>query len=151
MAIHEFPKGMDYRNGVQQINCLEVDFINVRKTGISSGSKCKIIDKGFELEYEEETQQWYKQKTLANGELISPKTFSFLSTDWILIASNNSDYIAGSTLYKLTITHTLNTTLFDSYVYDSNNELMVADVTAIDATHIKIISDEIFTGKVVLI
>jgi hypothetical protein len=152
MAIHEFGKGLDYKNGVEQIYCLEKDFVNViPKLGMYSGSVCKIIDKGFEMQYEQETQQWYKQKVLANGELISPKTIEFLSTQWTLIPSNDSDYIAGTTLYKLIITHNLNTTLFDDYVYDSDNELMVATLSSIDANSIKIISDEIFSGKVVLI
>lgn len=152
MSIHEYPKGLDYKNGLQQIYCLEKDFGNgVRKNGINSGSTCKIIDKGFTLEYEEETQQWYKQKVLASGELISPKTIAFLSTDWVVIPSNDADYIAGLTLYKLIITHTLNTTLFDGYVYNSDNELMVVDLSAVNANSIKIVSDEIFNGKVVLI
>jgi hypothetical protein len=45
----------------------------------------------------------------------------------------------------------LNTTLFDWYVYDSNDEEMVVTLSAVDANNIKIISDEIFDGKVVLI
>lgn len=152
MSIHEFPKGLDYKNGLQQIYCLQKDFGKVRVDGIDSGSKCNIIDKGFELVYEQETQQWYKQKTLSNGELLSPKTIEFLSTDWSLVTiADTDDYIEGTTLYKLTITHTLNTTLFDGYVYDSSNELMVANLSAVDVNSIKIVSDEIFNGKVVLI
>jgi hypothetical protein len=151
MGIVEYGKGLDYKYGVVQINILEERFVDVPIDGITSGSKCKIIDKGFELEYEQETQKWYKQKTLANGELISPKTIEFLSTDWVVIASNDTDYITGATLYKLTVTHNLNTTLFDSYVYDSDNELMVATITSVNANSIKIISDEIFNGKVVVI
>jgi hypothetical protein len=114
MSIYEFPKGLDYKNGVQQINCLEKDFGKVRTTGINSGSTCKIIDKGITLEYEQETQQWYKQKILASGELLSPSTINFLSTSWVLITSaDTDDYIDGTVLYKLTVTHNLNTTLFD--------------------------------------
>jgi len=151
MAIHEYPMGLDYKNGVQQISCLERDFGGVRTTGINSGSTCKIIDKAFELVYEQETQQWYKQKVLANGELLSPETIEFLSTDWILIASNDTDYVEGLTLYKLTITHNLNTTIFNSYVYNSDNDEMACYGDTTDANNVKIISNEIFNGKVVLI
>jgi hypothetical protein len=151
MAIHEYPKGLDYKNGVQQINCLERDFGKVRRVGISSGSQCKIIDKGFILEYEAETQQWYKQKTLVSGELISPKDFSFLSIDWENVEPTDLDYVNGLTLYKMTVTHNLNTTIFNTYVYNSDDDGMVVITTSTDKNNIKITSDEKFDGKVVLI
>jgi hypothetical protein len=76
---------------------------------------------------------------------------SFLLTNWTLIPSNDADYVSGLTLYKLTITHTLNTTVIKNYYcYDSNNEKMYCVVTPIDATHVKVISDEKFNGTIVL-
>lgn len=152
MAIHEFPKGLDYKNGLQQIYCLEKDFGKVRVGGIDSGSVCKIIDKGYELQYEAETQTWYKQRVLSSGELLSPKNIEFASNDWELVTITDAeDYVEGIKLYKLTITHNLNTSLFDSYVYDSEDEEMLVALTSIDSNNLKIISDENFDGKVVLI
>jgi outer membrane protein assembly factor BamB len=76
---------------------------------------------------------------------------SFLSTNWTLIPSSDADYISGLTLYKLTISHTLNTTVIKNYYcYDTSNEKIYCVVEPIDTTHVKIISSEIFDGTIVL-
>jgi hypothetical protein len=124
---------------------INLSLLNLNTGDIITDEKCDVIDSNFQI-----IQNSINNNSDKIGALLG-LSFSFVSTDWILITSGDSDYVTGLTLYKTIVNHTLNTTLIKNYnCYNSSNELMYCIIEPINSTSIKIISDESFNGNIVL-